>query len=82
MHWKLPADFFFPNRFFWRSSSAEFLQMISDDGLKPLLRQIAHGSEHAFMLARDSDDAPAGIALAGGKTRGALDGEVMRLGRT
>ena len=52
-----------------------------DAGLKPLLRQVTHGFEHAFMFSRDRDDAPAGIALARGKARGAFDGEVICLGR-
>ena len=53
-----------------------------DNGFKPLLRQVTHGFEHAFMFSRDGDDAPARIALACGKARGAFDGEVICFRRT
>jgi hypothetical protein len=52
-----------------------------DDGFKPFLRQVPHGFEDAFMFGRERDDAPARIALARRKARGALDGEVVCLSR-
>ncbi len=48
--------------------------------LEPFLRQVGHRFQHAFVLGRHGDDAPALVARTQGEAGGALDRDVVALG--